>query len=99
MGNRCHDASAVACILFEATAAAVVHSGIDVVGVRQNFMAGYAFDMGDKAHTTGIFFEGRVVETVFGGKSDFAVNSLVHHAINSFGGAISNRQVIQPSKK
>ena len=91
-------ARTVAGILFETAAAAVIHPGVDMVGVRQDLMAGYAFDVGDKAHTTGILFEGGVIETMLGGKPDLAVDSLIFHAFNSSGGAISNCQFIWPSK-
>jgi len=96
--NGGHDASAIAGIFLKAAAAAMVHPLVDVVGVGQDLMAGYAFDVGDKAHTTGIFLEGGVVETMPVGKPGLAVDSLVFHAFNSSGGAISNCQFIWPSK-
>jgi hypothetical protein len=77
----------------------MIHPGIDVVGIRQDFMAGDTLYMGHKTHATGILLEGGVIETMFGGKPDFAVDSLVHHAFNSFGGAISNSQFTTPGKK
>ena len=92
------DARAVAGILFEPAAAAMVHPLVDMVGVGQDLMAGYTFDVGDKAHATGIFLEGGVVETMPVGKPGLAVDSLVVHAFNSSGGAISNCQFIWPSK-
>jgi hypothetical protein len=74
--------------VFKSAATAVIHPGIDMVGIRQDFVAGYTFDMSDKTYATGIFLEGGVVEAVLCWKSDFAVDSFVHHAFNSFGGEI-----------
>ena len=93
-----HDAGAVAGIFLEAATAAVVHPGVDMVGVCQNLVARYALDVGHKTHTAGVFLEGRVVQAVLCGKPGLAVDSSILHAFNSFDGAITNRQLIRPSK-
>ena len=54
-----------------------------MVGVGQDFVAGYALDVGDKANAAGIFFLGGIIETMLCGKPDFAVDSLVVHAVDS----------------
>ena len=91
-----HDAGAIPRILFEATAAAVVHSGVDQARISQDFMTGYALDVSHKANTAGILFHGGVVQALLSRKSDSAVNSSVLHAFNSLSGALTNRRVIRP---
>ena len=93
-----HDAGAVAGIFLEAATAAVVHPGVDMVGVCQNLMARYALDVGHKTHTAGVFLKGRVVQAVLCGQPDFAVDSSILHAFNPFDGAITNRQLFRPNK-
>jgi hypothetical protein len=97
--NGGHDASAIACIFFESAAAAMIHPGVDMVGVGQDFVAGSALNVSHEANTTGVLLESRVVETMLSGKPDFAIDSFVHHAFNSFGSAISNRKIILSSKR
>ena len=98
MGYGRHDAGAVPGILFEPATAAVVHSGIDMVGISQDFVTGHALYVSNKANTTGILFKGRVVQALFPRKSDFAVNSSIVHAFNSFSGALTNLRVTWPDK-
>jgi len=59
-----------------------------MVGICQDFVAGNTSDVGDKAHTTGILFEGGVIQTLFRGQPGSAIDSLVHHASNLSGDAI-----------
>ena len=70
-----------------------------MVGVCQDFVTGSALNVSHEANTTGVLLESRVVETMLSGKPGFAIDSFVHHAVNSFGSAISNRKIILSSKR
>ena len=50
---QCHqNTGTVTSIRLEATATAVIHARIEVVGVQHNLVAGLALDIGDKTHAT-----------------------------------------------
>ncbi len=65
VGQPHEDTRAVAGVGFESATAAVVHAGIQVVGVQHNLVAGNTLDIGDKPHATGVFLVGGVVKSNF----------------------------------
>ena len=65
-------------------ATAMIHAGIDMVGICHDSMTGDSLDVGNEANTTGVFFQSRVIQTIFLRKSDSAVDSLVIHVLDSF---------------
>ena len=69
VGQGHQDAGAIAGIGFEPAAAAMVHPGVQVVGIQHDLVAGFSLYIGDKSNTAGIFLKGRVVQSSLFGEA------------------------------
>ena len=56
--------STVASVCFVADATAMLHAAVHVDGIRDNLVAGTAFDVTNKTNAATVFFVGRVIQPV-----------------------------------
>ncbi len=64
VGQRHQDTGAVTGVGFKATAAAVIHARVQVIGVQHDLMTGATFNVCNKTDAAGVFFTRRVIESV-----------------------------------
>ena len=81
MGYSGKNTGSIAGVFLEATAASMIHAGINVVGICHNFMTGHTLNVGDETDATRIFFHGWIIETLFLWKTQPSVDSLVFHNV------------------
>jgi len=70
MGQRGHDASAIAGIFLKAHATTVFHAAVHLLGFTQNLVAGAALNVADEPYTAAVFLEVWVIQTPGGGQTN-----------------------------